>query len=107
MAVYISRYKQKKDQISPLIIGLELPNQRSEFWQVIADIKKVQDIRISTLTIGAMFMLVWAQKTITSEAESLPYGDSSNYSIKTGVDHLLGNVYQCSSTSYSYFEAGK
>ena len=107
MAVYISRYQQKKDQISPLIIGLELPNQRSEFWQVIADIKKVQNIQISTLTIGAMFMLVWAQKTITSEAESLPYGDSSNYSIKMGVDHLLGNVYQCSSASYSYFEAGK
>ena len=107
MAVYISRHGQKKEQIAPLIIGLELPNQRSEFWQVIADIKKVEDIEISTLTIGAMFMMIWAQKTINPASDSLPYCDSSNHSIKTGIDHLLGKSYPCSSSSYSCFEARK
>lgn len=107
IAVFVSRYHLEKERIEPLVIGIELPNQRSEFWQVIADIKKVLSVEISTLTIGALFLLIWTQKTALRETDKLPYGDSQSYSIKPGIDRLLEDSFQFANTAYSFFEASK
>ncbi len=107
MAVFIARYNFEKDRIQPLVIGLELPNQRSEYWQVIADIKKVLNIRIATLTIGAMLIIAWKQKVLNLSTQQLPYGDDEKYSIRNDVAALVGTPITCNSPRFSLFEPRK
>jgi ferredoxin len=60
IAVLSSRYGIDKMTILPCIVSLELPNQRTEYWRVIKDIKDVLNIRINSLTLGALCILTWS-----------------------------------------------
>ena len=59
IAVLYTRYDIPKDQNMPLVVCLQLPNARQGYWQVVKDIKTVEDITISTITIGALMILNW------------------------------------------------
>lgn len=59
VAVLNVRYGVHKDTNMPLVICLQLPNARQGYWQVVKDIKTIEDITISTITIGAMMLLNW------------------------------------------------
>ena len=59
IAVLYTRYEIDKDANLPLVICLQLPNARQGYWQVVKDIKNVEDIAIATITIGAMLLLNW------------------------------------------------
>ena len=59
IAVLYTRYGIDKDENLPLVICLQLPNARQGYWQVVKDIKNVEDIPIATITIGAMLLLNW------------------------------------------------
>lgn len=59
IAVLYTRYGIDKDSNLPLVICLQLPNARQGYWQVVKDIKNVEDIAIATMTIGAMLLLNW------------------------------------------------
>ncbi len=59
IAVLFTRYGIGKDENIPLVICLSLPNVRQGYWQVVKDIKNVEEINIGTLTIGALFLLNW------------------------------------------------
>ena len=59
IAVLYTRYGIDKDENLPLVICLQLPNARQGYWQVVKDIKNVEDIAIATITIGAMLLLNW------------------------------------------------
>jgi NAD-dependent dihydropyrimidine dehydrogenase PreA subunit len=59
VAVLHSRYGIRVDQIDPVSVVLSIPNVRSEYFQVIADIEKVLNVRCRTLTIGALVSVVW------------------------------------------------
>ena len=59
IAVLYTRYGIDKDANLPLVICLQLPNARQGYWQVVKDIKNVEDIAIATITIGAMLLLNW------------------------------------------------
>lgn len=107
MAVFISRYGLDKQRIQPLIIGLELPNQRSEYWQVIEDIKNVLGAKIATLTIGGLLLLAWKYKTINLSRQELPYADDKSFSIRNGLSRLLETRLTCLSSRFSLFESQK
>lgn len=59
IAVLYTRYGIEKDENTPLVICLQLPNARQGYWQVVKDVKTVEDIPISTITIGALMLLNW------------------------------------------------
>jgi Fe-S-cluster-containing hydrogenase component 2 len=63
-AVMLARYGADRAKIGAVIVGFGLPNQRSEYWQIIEDIAAVTGLKINTLTIGAMIMAVWAGKSL-------------------------------------------
>jgi len=64
VAVLQGRYGIKLEQIDPVSVILGLPNARSEYFQVIADIEKVLGLRCRTLTIGALLAVLWQFETI-------------------------------------------
>ena len=53
-AVLHNRYNIIKENIVPFSILQNLPNKRSEYYQIIDDIKKVTNISIYTLTLEAI-----------------------------------------------------
>ena len=59
VAVLHSRFDIALDEIVPISILGALPNTRTEYYQVIEDISKVLKLQCRTLTIGALFHLVW------------------------------------------------
>lgn len=57
MAVLINRYGFSKDCIIPLSVINGLPNKRTDYYEVITDIKNVLGIQINTVTYHILFML--------------------------------------------------
>ena len=92
LAVMISRTKLKKDAIIPVILGLSLPNKRSEYWQVITDINNVLGVHIHTMTIGALILLVWNFCKLSYSPSSFPYSGSDSCSIRKDIVKLLGRT---------------
>jgi hypothetical protein len=59
IAILHTRYAMPIGVICPVSVVLALPNARSEYYQVIEDIKSVLGIQCHTLTVGAMVLLLW------------------------------------------------
>lgn len=59
LAVLHARYGVDKRENKALVICLQLPNARQGYWQVVKDINAVEGVRISTVTIGALMLLLW------------------------------------------------
>jgi Fe-S-cluster-containing hydrogenase component 2 len=59
VAILHARYGVDVQQIDPVSVILGLPNARSEYFQVIADIEKVLGLRCRTITIGALLAIMW------------------------------------------------
>jgi hypothetical protein len=59
VAIMHSRYLVPVSNIIPVSILLELPNSRSEYYQVINDINDVLDLKCITITIGLLLILLW------------------------------------------------
>ena len=90
VAIYVSRYGYDRREIVPLIVGLQFPNKRSEFWEVLYDIEKVLGIQTRSLTVGALMMLLWNQRKIVRGGLAvLPVVNSSNKSIAADIQKIL------------------
>ncbi|MBS3990455.1 MAG: 4Fe-4S binding protein [Erysipelothrix sp.] len=59
IAGLVSMHQFNLLELHPLVIMLSLPNERSEYWRVIKDIKKVIGLEINTITLHVLFLLVW------------------------------------------------
>lgn len=90
IAVLVSRYHFSKTDIASLIVSLQLPRQRTDYWLVLKDIKGVLDVRIGTLTIGALMILVWEQKYVHFHVDNQFYADDGNRSIRKALESILG-----------------
>ncbi|TXL02827.1 hypothetical protein BMR07_16855, partial [Methylococcaceae bacterium CS1] len=53
-AVFCSRYDIDKNKTSGLIVLTELPNKRTEYWELITDIEAVVKVKIATLPLSAL-----------------------------------------------------
>lgn len=87
IAVICSRYGFKKENITALSICLSLPNNRTDYWNVIKDIKEILGIEIKTVSIGSLVYIMWNEKKIN--LKELPYLDSVDNSLLEKVEKLL------------------
>lgn len=90
IAVLSARYGFPKDKVTSLIVSLHLPNNRSDYWRVLKDIKDVLGVRIGSLTIGALVVLVWEQRRVEAHFGNLFYADEDDRSIRAALEKLLG-----------------
>ena len=65
VAVLHSRYGIPLERIDPVSVLTRLPNARSEYYRVIADIEVVLGLRCRTLTVGALLVLLWEAKGVS------------------------------------------
>lgn len=88
IAVLNVRYNLKKEENNSLIICLQLPNVRQGYWQVIKDIKNVENIIIQTISVGALYLLLWNNKDIRLKDYSY-YIDFDDMSLRTKLQNEL------------------
>ncbi|MED0661134.1 4Fe-4S binding protein [Bacillus smithii] len=106
IAVLHSRYGIETNTLTPLIVSMSLPNTRTEYYRVINDIKNVLNLKINTLTIGALFIFVWNNKLLDLRNSDF-YVDSEHLSIRDNITARLGRKINLSEGFYSILEAGK
>ncbi len=90
VAVLVSRYKISKENILPLVVTFSLPNHRSEYWNVIKDIKQVLNLKINSLTVGMLVLLVWNRVKVSLDSSEIFYADSEQYSVREKFESVLG-----------------
>lgn len=71
LAVLRGRYGIQLDNNTPVSVVAELPNTRSEYFQVINDIEKVLSLRCRTVTVGALLAVFWNFQMIEGFSEDL------------------------------------
>ena len=106
IAVICSRYSKILSDIYPLIVSLELPNTRSEYWRVIQDIKNILGIEINSISIGSLFILMWNLKKINITTLNF-YSDCNNLSTRKYVETILNRKVNISQGFKSILEVNK
>jgi hypothetical protein len=76
-----------KYKIKPFIISLEFPYIRTEYWRVIKDIKDVLNIRINSLSLGALCVLAW-NFVLAPIGDVNFYADIDSPSIKNAIEKV-------------------
>lgn len=94
IAVLNSRHGVSKGDNKPLAVCLNLPNKRTDYWQVVKDIKDVTGIKIQTLTIGALLIMLWNNIEIQNFNQF--YIDVDNTSIRSELERVIGREIQLS-----------
>lgn len=88
VAVANVRYNIKKNDNHPLAIVLGLPNKRTDYWQVLKDIKNVIGLKIGTITFGALIIIMWnLRKEVDFDRF---YIDVDNSSIREEIERIIG-----------------
>ncbi len=106
-AVLYSRYSINKENLIPMIISFTLPNKRSEYWNVISDIKKVTNLDIVSITLGALLMILWSNKKINMEIIKKFYTDETSYSIRRYLEEVIGKDFELDLGELGILEANK
>ena len=88
IAVMCSRYDCKMEDLLALVVALGLPNNRTDFWRVIKDIRDITDIEIQTITIGALLILMWNNKKLKVQNNDY-YLDCDDNSLKEKISIAL------------------
>ena len=107
MAVLHARYKIPLPQISSVIVSLALPNQRTEYWQVIKDIKDVLGVRVGSITLTALIIILWSGNRLAFHDDDFPYTDSDSYSIRNFIQEKIGRLLQLNLGDYGVAETSK
>ena len=100
-----ARYGIKKEENKPLAIVLSLPNRRTDYWQVVKDIKDITGIEISTITYVGLLLLLWNH--IVIQDYSNYYIDIDNSSIREEMVRLLGRKINISEGYFGALENSK
>lgn len=101
IAVLNTRYEINKHNNQALVICLQLPNSRQGYWQVVKDIKNVEEIKIGTITVGALMLLLWNGCAFEPENDRY-YIDYDNMDLR----HILCVQIDCDDISLSHKELG-
>ena len=106
IAVLSSRHDWKADEIVTLIVTDKLPNSRSGYWDVIADIKQVTDISIGTVTTFALHLAIWLRKPLPDP--SLFYSDRASAGYRARVLQVIaGRELRISADAFPQIEIAK
>lgn len=82
------RYGISKDKNCPIVVCLQLPNARQGYWQVIKDIKNVENIKIQTVSIGSLLLLLWNKGDCGFDKTQF-YLDYDNMSLRKYLESIL------------------
>lgn len=63
-AVLNGRKKQNSEEIVPVVLCWDLPNKRTDYWNVITDVNKILRIKIKTISILALALHYWTNTPI-------------------------------------------
>jgi len=107
LAVLSARYSLPKERITTLIIASALPNQRSEYWQLVRDIHQVLQVPIGVMTWAALLVLVWGRLPLRISQRNDWYADSETCSIRAAVERTLGRELKISQGLLGFFESQK
>ena len=88
MAIMHARYKIPIKDIEVISVVLQLPNKRSEYYQVMDDIQRVLGIKCRTLTVGALLTIFWSGKTLDGFTDDGFVVKSNNESIVKSLEEL-------------------
>ena len=105
VAVMNVRYGVDKNKNRPLAIVLSLPNKRTDYWQVLKDIKDVIGTSIRTITFGALLILLWNNKEVYKFDRF--YIDVDNLSIRTVVSSMIERTARISDGFHGVLENEK
>lgn len=89
-AVLKCRKKEKGSDIVPLVICWDLPNKRTDYWNVITDINAVLGIKVKTISILALALHFWTNTPLDLRNDDY-YLDYSNSSMEF-ARHLLNGT---------------
>ncbi len=106
IAVLHTRYGIEKDNNSPLVVCLQLPNARQGYWQVVKDVKNVENIYIATLTIGAMMILNWNRCLLLPDDVTY-YLDYDNMNLRSTISWQIGRNIEISDKFLGILEPEK
>ncbi len=106
IAVLHTRYGIDKNDNQALVVCLQLPNARQGYWQVIKDVKTVEKIHISTITIGAMMILNWNGCLLIPDDVTY-YIDYDNMSLRHTIEWQLNRKINLSDKTLGILEPMK
>lgn len=89
-AVMLSRYSLDRSNLGALIVGFGLPNQRSEYWQIVEDIAAITGLKINTVSIAALVMGVWTGQSLRGLASGDFYTGNGR-TIRPAVEASIGH----------------
>lgn len=89
IAVLNSRYGVSKAGNAPLVVCVQLPNERQGYWQVVKDIMRVEGIKIRTISVCGMVLLLWNFQSFNPADEDF-YADYDNMEIRRAVELKIG-----------------
>lgn len=89
VAILVARYKLSKNNIVPLIVSLDLPNLRSEYWQFIKDVRSVLNVKINSITVGALIVITWNRAKVRIKSGEELYIDIDSPSLRQKIESIL------------------
>lgn len=106
IAVMCSRYEYEMKDLFALVISFGLPNNRTDFWRVIKDIKNVTTISIQTFSIGSLLLLVWNNMKVDLLNNEF-YLDCDDNSLKNKISVLLNRKVNIVEDKFSILDTNK
>ena len=89
VAILVARYEFRKDSIVPLVICSSLPNQRSEYWRVVRDIRNVLFMKSEDIYLVTLLILIWNRKLIKIEDGDELYIDIDSPTLRPILETML------------------
>lgn len=96
IAVFNSRRGHDINDLIPIVICWDLPNKRSDYWNVIDDIFKVTNIKIQTISLLSLAVIYWSDHKLDIKSDYFYLSNNQNeleyvldILIKENVDNEL------------------
>ncbi len=86
VAVMVVRHAWARGKFHTAIITDVLPNRRSEYWHIIADIRNVTGVRVLTISVLSLMLAVWRGQTLTQSKCDQFYADNQT---KSYLQHVM------------------
>lgn len=92
VAVLVNRHNFPKSDILPLAVLEVLPNKRTDYYEVMSDVRNVLGFQIYTITYHLLFVLHLLQVELFKENLSLFVVDKNNTSLLESMEHINEDI---------------
>jgi len=78
IAIMTNRHENDIKELESLVICWDLPNNRTDYWNVVQDINNILKIKIKTCTVLALAILVWTGESFDIKSDKYYLSTSKN-----------------------------